>query len=122
MNAVGNRKVIGAIVTTVIGVVITQVKGDIPPNLLSLLIAVFSGFVLGNIGEHVTAAISGRSTVETAEEPVEIIHNGVDNTELARLVGEDMTNLNIKLDTIAEGVQATNQALTGIITKYKMNE
>ncbi len=52
----GARKVISGLVLLIVGVGIVILKGDIPPNLLSLMQLLYAAFVVGNIGEHVTTA------------------------------------------------------------------
>jgi hypothetical protein len=46
------RKIWSGVTLLIVGVVITFIKGDIPPNLLSLMELLYSAFVIGNFGQH----------------------------------------------------------------------
>lgn len=50
----GKRKIITGAVLLVVGVIITLIKGDIPPNLNGLLESIYFAFVMGNGFEHFT--------------------------------------------------------------------
>jgi hypothetical protein len=50
----GKRKIITGAILLITGVVITLIKGDIPPNLNNLLEWLYFAFVLGNGFEHFT--------------------------------------------------------------------
>lgn len=54
----GFRKIIASVIVLVVGLSVTYFKGDIPANLLQLLQVIFAGFMAGNIGEHLTDALS----------------------------------------------------------------
>jgi len=53
--SVGNRKLMVGGVLLVAGLATTYFKGDVPPNLLSFLQALFGFYVIGNGMEHWTA-------------------------------------------------------------------
>ncbi len=50
----GTRKIISGIVLLAVGLGVVYLKGDIPPNLLSLMQILYGAFVLGNAFEHYT--------------------------------------------------------------------
>lgn len=50
------RKILSGLILLIIGLVITYIKGDIPPNLLSLMQWLYTAFVVGNFGEHAANA------------------------------------------------------------------
>jgi hypothetical protein len=52
MSVVSTRKIISGTALLVVGVGITLVKGDIPPNLLALMESLYIAFVAGNGVEH----------------------------------------------------------------------
>ena len=52
---VGNRKLVVGLVLLISGLSVTYFKGDVPPNLLSFMQALFMFYVAGNGLEHWTA-------------------------------------------------------------------
>jgi hypothetical protein len=48
------RKIIAGATLLLVGIGITIIKGDIPPNLLSLMQLLYGTFVLGNAFQHAT--------------------------------------------------------------------
>lgn len=54
MKTYSSRKLLSGLLLLVVGVVITLIKGDIPPNLEGLLQSLYYAFVLGNSAEHFT--------------------------------------------------------------------
>lgn len=61
MQALLTRKVMAGLLILLVGVGITLIKGDIPPNLLSLLQVIYGTFVLGNVGQHAADSFSGKN-------------------------------------------------------------
>lgn len=53
---VGNRKLIAVVVLLVLGVGAVFLRGDVPPNFLSLAQFLFGAFVVGNGVEHLAGA------------------------------------------------------------------
>lgn len=49
------RKIISGLLLLIVGLGVTYMKGDIPPNLLSLMQLLYGAFVLGNAFEHYTS-------------------------------------------------------------------
>ena len=56
MSVFSTRKIISGVILLTVGVVITFIKGDIPPNLLSLMQLLYVTFVAGNGFVHATTA------------------------------------------------------------------
>lgn len=54
------RKIIAAAVLLISGLMVTYWKGDIPPNLLSLMQTLFYAFVAGNGFEHYMEVVKGK--------------------------------------------------------------
>lgn len=54
MSVYSTRKLVSGLMLLCVGVGMTLFKGDIPPNLLSLMQALYAAFVLGNATEHYT--------------------------------------------------------------------
>ena len=52
------RKIISGLVLLLVGLIVTYIKGDIPPNLLSLMQLLYSAFIIGNSLEHATTTYS----------------------------------------------------------------
>lgn len=77
MNSIGLRKALGAAIVAAIGVGVTLLKGDVPANLMALLIAVYGAFVTGNLGEHAASVFKAKaeaqqpSTVEVDTSEIE---------------------------------------------------
>jgi hypothetical protein len=71
IDMIGGRKVLAALVVLIVGIGVVLMKGDIPPNLLSLMQVVFAAFVAGNGVEHVAGAYAETKApmVETAATP-----------------------------------------------------
>lgn len=62
-DRIGGRKLVATATVLAIAVGITLYRGDVPSNLLTLLMAVFGAFVVGNGIEHVADAMQGDSGV-----------------------------------------------------------
>lgn len=54
MSVVSTRKIISGAVLLAVGLAVTCVKGDVPPNFLALLQWIYVSFVAGNAMEHYT--------------------------------------------------------------------
>lgn len=58
------RKILSGLVLLAVGLGVTIAKGDVPANLLSLMQWLYSAFVIGNIGEHVTTAYKATNSTD----------------------------------------------------------
>ena len=63
MSFVSKRKIISGLVLLVTGLAVTYFKGDIPPNLMSLMQVLYSAFVIGNGVEHFTNMKAAKNDV-----------------------------------------------------------
>jgi hypothetical protein len=100
ISSVG-RKAIGAGVITGVGVGVAVGLGDIPPNLLTLLVTVFTGYVLGNVGSKALGVFqASRSTTTTT----------VDNSALEA-----------KIDTVQETAANAAQGVSALIAWVQQN-
>lgn len=55
-----SRKVLSGLLILAVGIVTVLIKGDIPPNFLSLLQWTYGSFVLGNGVQYVANAMSSK--------------------------------------------------------------
>jgi hypothetical protein len=67
LESTGGRKLIGGLVVTAVGVIVTFLKGDVPANLQQLLEVVFGAFVLGNAAEHGAMVMKGKAELSLAQ-------------------------------------------------------
>lgn len=57
MDIIGLRKILSGFVLLGTGLVVVYFKGDIPPNLLSLMQWLYTAFIGGNAIEHLSQVI-----------------------------------------------------------------
>lgn len=57
MDKFTTRKIIAGLVLLVVGLIVVYIKGDVPPNLLSLMSWLYASFVTGNAIQHVSDAV-----------------------------------------------------------------
>lgn len=67
MSKFSTRKIISGAILLASGLAVTYWKGDIPPNLLSLMQTLFYAFVLGNGFEHYTDIIKNKLPPQAKE-------------------------------------------------------
>lgn len=104
------RKVLSAIVLTLVAVGVTVVKGDIPTNLSSFLQFLFGAFVLGNGIEHVSSAyVDGKSSSGGVD--MVPTHDKIDDLKAT------VTALGENDQKIAEQVVQVQQAISAIVSK-----
>lgn len=60
MSNFSTRKIITGAILLVSGLLVTYWKGDIPPNLLSLMQTLFFAFVAGNGWEHYMEVVKNK--------------------------------------------------------------
>lgn len=60
-SVTSTRKIISGLVLLVVGIVITVVKGDVPDNMLSLMQALYTAFVVGNGLEHISNMVVNKN-------------------------------------------------------------
>ena len=77
----GGRKVFGSLLVLGCGVLITGMKGDVPPNFLQLLQTVYLAFIVGNGTEHLTAMIKGISEARASIKKLELTSHSEDEHE-----------------------------------------
>lgn len=90
INLVGGRKVMGKLLIVAAGLVIAWVKGDVPPNLLVLLLGAYGLYVGGNVGSSMAA---GKAPTI------------------------DMKPISMQLDQLAEATATTQQGV-GLLVNY----
>lgn len=108
ISALGGRKVVVAIVVTLIGVGAVFLKGDVPPNFLSLLQTVFGAFVAGNMFAHYTEAkkvVGAPAEEETQPQP---------NMEIGALEAR-VGDLQAQVDTVATVAGTTQQGVAWLV-------
>ena len=103
INKLGGRKLILAVVSLIIGVVVYFVKG-IDANFLGLLLGIPGLFSVGNAAEHIAGAVKARPQ---------------QNTEVAKSLEkslETINRLNEQNAALLESVATVQQTLSYIIT------
>lgn len=101
----GGRKLVFGLITLGVGLVIGHIKGDIPPNVLSLLEMLFGSFVAGNsVGTIVGAVVSGKAVPESTD---------VVDSDLVSHI-EEVKAAN---STLAQSVSIIQQSLSLIIRR-----
>lgn len=66
IDTFGGRKMVAGAAILAIGVGIVAFKGDVPPNMLTLLLGAFAAFVTGNSVEHITDASVDKAQAASA--------------------------------------------------------
>lgn len=99
IDAIGGRKVLVILVTFLIGVGLVVVKGDLPPNFLTLLEFLVGFFMAGNVFEHAATAYT---TVNAAPQT-------------------DLTAIHAKLDSQSDAIATTQQGVGALVSYVKAN-
>lgn len=113
IDAIGGRKILATIVVLAVGIGATIFKGDVPPNLLTLLQFAAGFFVAGNAVEHVASAMKAPEAAGVAETPPSAAYSDAISATLERLETE--------VKVTQDGVALTNQALTAIMQRVGMS-
>jgi hypothetical protein len=125
MDSVGGRKVVVSALLLVVGVGVTLYVGDVPDGLLQLMSVIFGGFIVGNVGEHISGAVVSKAEALAAGASPSTPSAAVDTEALSKdisYVSQQVASFEAKLDSQAEGVAAVQQALTLIIKKYGIDK
>jgi hypothetical protein len=109
IDAIGGRKVAGALLVIAIGVGVVFLKGDIPPNLMALLQVVFGAFVAGNAVEHMAAARKPAESLEVSNE------TSLEPGAITEL--QAPSQIGVELAEIKGGIATVQQTLVAIIEK-----
>lgn len=113
LDKIGGRKTIVAVIVFITGLIVTHLKGDVPPNLLQLLSIVFGAFVVGNVGEYVSGAYQAKALV-----PAPDAANGEALKAEVDTIKSSMEELKVIAQKNTEGTAVVQQALSLIIEKY----
>lgn len=107
----GGRKAVMSLIVILIGILLVFTKGDVPPNLLTLLQFVVGVFVGGNVASSISQGISVRKTVAPPaqkNEEVEMALNGLTST---------VNSIQSGLGEVSKATQLNQQALAFIVSK-----
>lgn len=114
----GFRKIIVSIIILAVGIGVALHMGDIPDNLLQLLSIIFGGFIVGNVGEHISGAVvskaealAGKTTTPTPDISKDIEY-----------VSQQVAGMEAKVSAGVEATAAVQAALAMIIQKYGMDK
>lgn len=94
IDAIGGRKVLVILATFLVGIGLVVVKGDLPPNFLTLLEFLVGFFMAGNVFEH---AANAYTTVNSAPQA-------------------DLTDVHTKLDSLTAAAETTQQGVGALVT------
>lgn len=119
LDSIGGRKALVSFVVLLVGVGVTLYTGDVPDGLLQLLSIIFGGFIVGNVGEHISGAVVSKAEALAG---VSTEANTVATPDVVKVFTDELQIIDSKLKAQADGVDAIQQALTMIIKKYKMDE
>ena len=67
VDKLGGRKLAMCLVATAVGLCTVILRGDLPPNFLSLFEFILGAFVAGNGVEHISKAVSSRKAIESKD-------------------------------------------------------
>jgi hypothetical protein len=116
LDNTGGRKMIAAVMILVLTAVIVIIKGDITPNIVSMLEFLFGALVAGNAVEHVSGAVSARAASKSevkAPEP----EAPTDYTADFQQLSAQLSGLESNDHALAQNISLIQQTLSVIITR-----
>ena len=117
IDQIGGRKALVSILSLIIGVIITIIKGDVPANLLQLLEVLSVGFVVGNVGVKALDARRQRPpTIDPDSIPVinEIKEESVSPEASSSTLEARVAELETKLTQVEATQTQTEQTITNL--------
>lgn len=115
IDTVGGRKVVATVVVLIVGVGAVALKGDVPPNLLTLLQFAAGFFVAGNAVEHIAGAIKSPEAA-----PADGVEGPAPGAYFDALAA-NVERVETEVRKTQEGVALTNQALSAIMQRVGMS-
>lgn len=108
IDKIGGRKVVVSVIAIVVGIGLVLIKGDIPSNMLVLIMSVVGAFVGGNAIEHITDAQIEKQQA-LASQPIGV------NPEALQMVGAAIDNINKNLEEHRQAIAVTQDGLEKVI-------
>lgn len=127
VDSIGGRKVIVSILTLAVGIGLVFAKGDVPANMLTLIMTIVGAFVAGNAVEHATEASVSKKQAEcsiphTQASPLspEIVQQIANEIVALKNALEDLNaRTNSEVGTIKQAISDIDQAVGKVISKLK---
>lgn len=97
----GGRKVVGLLVLIVIGVGYSFYKGDVPENLMILLLGAYGTYAGGNVLEHFSSAVKAKRGRPSKIEPAS--------------VNVDLSSIETKMDNLTKRQMVQSEHMQQIV-------
>jgi hypothetical protein len=112
IETVGGRKTIALLIILLTAIGTVLLKGDIPERFLSILEFLFTGYVAGNVGEHVANAIKTKtaSKEESEEAPSS-------NQDDLTAIAQGLSDLSVTNESLVQATALIQQTLSVIINR-----
>lgn len=117
ISKLGGRKLVVTTASVAVGALIVYLKGDVPPNFLTLLEVAIGAFVGGNVANQIGAFIAQRPGAVKTQEPVVQGVPVADAVQAFQVLQASVEAQKVTSEEILKSMQINQKALNLLLEK-----